>query len=527
MVEQSERTRALLRRLMGVPAGGDLEQLLAPGHVLACLAKDAAHLPQAQLTFSFAVNLLSRLHPVVQELTVVAPESVPSAVLLPRWHADQLAGHIRVLLGELKPPVTWCVEPVARAGASVALIVGDAKVEAEHHVYVGSNGWEAIVSPNSPVPIGPLVNPVGAYAAACIAVGEVWKRLLQRHRHLFGGRPIIPLDRRLDFSCLSYRSDAASENPALAPLSDLGRLTVVGLGAGGGAAAYTLASLPRVRSNLTLVEPDEVNLPNLNRYVFATDDDARSGRLKTDVVADLFHLHGEVAITRFAEPFNVAQQRIHVRDLRRVLAAVHSRQVRRDLQYETPQVLWDGGATEDGEFRVWRIALGRTECMFCKHPPDEGDPEQEEAAQLAALLGFDAKMWLGMLRDNRAFTADEIALLSRRRDDLKLEFDVPKGGERYSDWYSDQCGRLRLPEMDQEIPIPFAPVMAGVLLAGEVIKEAECLESVLPHYYGNTLAGSWMRRVQPQGRAPRAACVRCQSPIFRAQFERRWGVRPE
>jgi len=243
-------------------------------------------------------------------------------------------------------------------------------------------------------------------------------------------------------------------------------------------------------------------------------------------VADLFRHHSGVTTARCPEPFRKVQDSIPVGDLRHVLAAVHSREARRDLQYETPQVLWDAGATEDGEFRIWRIALGRTECMFCKHPVEEGDPERGEAAQLAALLGFSAEMWLEMIRDNRTFTSSEIADLARRRENLQLSFDVPNAGERYSDWYNNQCGRLQLPEKDQEIPIPFAPVMAGVLLAGEVIKEREFPDAVLPHYYGNTLVGSWMRKVRPQARPPKAGCTICQGDAFRSQFERRWGVRP-
>jgi hypothetical protein len=37
-------------------------------------------------------------------------------------------------------------------------------------------------------------------------------------------------------------------------------------------------------------------------------------------------------------------------DYRHVVAAVHSREARRDIQMETPEILWDAGATQDGDF---------------------------------------------------------------------------------------------------------------------------------------------------------------------------------
>ncbi|HXG43488.1 MAG TPA: ThiF family adenylyltransferase [Gemmatimonadales bacterium] len=434
---------------------------------------------------------------------------------------------MRILLEELRPPLTWSLASTLNGGPRTALIVGSANVEAWDCVYVGSDGWEVVLSPDSPVAIGSLVNPIGAYGAACMAVGEVWKRLLTPHVALFPGRPIVPIDRLLRFSCFTYRSDSpGDENPPLPSAIDVGRLTIVGLGAGGGACAFGLASLPELRGNLTTIEPDEVNLSNLNRYVFAAEADARVKRPKTDVVEALFERYHGLTVVKFAAPFSHVVNHLSVADLRHVLAAVHSRQARRELQYETPEVMWDAGATEDGDFRIWRISFGRTECMFCKHPADQGDPERHQAAQLADLLGLDGETWLQKIRDNTPFSAAEVAKLGARRQSLCTTFDLPEEGQRYSDWYPSQCGRLKLPEWDQEIPIPFAPVMAGILLAGEVIKQRHFPSAVLPYYYGNTLVGNWMRKVLPYGRSPKPDCKFCQDPAYAAQFERRWGVRP-
>ena len=513
---QADRTQALLRQLARGEAVTDA--LFAPGRVLIVLARKDAQRPQAQLTFSFAVNLLARLYPVVQQLDVVLPERMPLAAPLPRWTAGTLNEHLSHLLNGLGPPVHWRVHHDPPGLGDCALVVGAGTTVGVPTVFVGSDGWQVAVSPGSPQTVGSSVNPVGAYAAACFGVSEVWKRLLHRHRGLFEGTPILPLDEGLHFSALTYRACPDEPNPALPDALALDRLTVVGLGAGGGAAAFTLATLPRVAGILNLVEPDVVEPSNLNRYVFADAHDADRRRPKTTVARDLFARFPDLTVPKFPIPFGDAVGQLGIADFRYVLAAVHSREARRDIQQETPMVLWDAAA-EEGDFAIWRMILRQTECMWCKHPPDARDPERDKADQLAKLLGFDAATWLRKVRNNEPFAADEVAALRRPSGS---DFDLPAVGQRFGDWDAAQCGRLLFPAVDASVPVPFAPVMAGVFLAGEIIKEHAFPDFVLDSYYWNTMMGRFMRRSVARRRAPREACRLCSDPIYRAQYKRRW-----
>jgi hypothetical protein len=130
------------------------------------------------------------------------------------------------------------------AGGDCALSIG----EADGHTNVptlaiGSDGWEAYFSPGPKgATVGHDENPVGAYAAACIGVSELWKRLLAKHPERFSKVVIRPQLEPLMFSTLTYRS-SPGPNPALPDKIDIGRLTIAGVGAGGGATVYTLASL--------------------------------------------------------------------------------------------------------------------------------------------------------------------------------------------------------------------------------------------------------------------------------------------
>jgi molybdopterin/thiamine biosynthesis adenylyltransferase len=522
---QADRTVALLQRLAGPTSDRrQLPKVLAPGRAAVVLDRAIAGEPQAQLLFSFAVNLLARLYPIVQSLEVVAPP-VAVGTRLPRWAGITVDEHTRNLLVAVNPPVRWTVIERPRGDAECALIVGSVSTRAPATVFVGSDGWLARLSPTAPVPVSADVNPVGAYAAACLGVGEVCKRLLTPHRELFDGTPIIPIEGPLAFSTFNYQADAAGPNPELPATVDLRRLTLVGVGAGGGALAFTLASLPNLRGILRLIEPDEVIDPNLNRYVWADAADALAQREKANVAAALFD--GVPHVRAMADPrsFHDAAPSLVPADYRYVVAAVHSREARRELQLETPMVLWDAGATDHGEFFAWRMTLGKTECMHCKHPPGLGDPERDKAVQLAHLLGLGIETWIGKVRDNEVFHEDEISFIANRAETSAISIDLPRPGQRYSDWEQAQCGKLRLPEVDDEIPFACAPVMAGVLLAGEIIKEHYFPDVVLDSYYWNTLLGRFMTRNQPRRRPPRHDCAFCQDDVYLAQYRRRWQQR--
>ncbi len=519
---QADRTVALLERLAKSAADPrPLLQVLTPGRVAVVLDTVIAGEPQAQLLFSFAVNLLARLYPIVQSLEVVAP---PTAITtrLPRWAGVTVDEHARRLLTALNPPVRWTVVGSLQRGPDCALVVGTAPAPAAATVFVGSEGWLASASPVGPVSVGPGVNPIGAYAAGCLGVGEVCKRLLERHRELFEGVPIIPIEWPLVFSTFTYRTDRAGPNPALPDTVDLRRLTLVGVGAGGGALAFTLASLPDLRGVLRLIEPDEVIDANLNRYVWADAEDVVTQREKAKVAAALFDGFPNLVILADPKPYHDVASSLGPEDYRYVVAAVHSREARRELQLETPMVLWDAGATEHGEFFIWRMILGSMECMHCKHPPGQGDPERDKAVQLAQLLGLDVATWLRKVRDNQAFREEEVVVIAARAAAGGISIELPMPGQRYDDWERLQCGKLRLPEVDEEIPFACAPVMAGVLLAGEVVKEHYFPDAVLDSYYWNTLLGRFMVRNRPYRRRPRPDCSFCWDDVYLAQYRRRW-----
>lgn len=206
----------------------------------------------------------------------------------------------------------------------------------------------------------------------------------------------------------------------------------------------------------------------------------------------------------------------------RIAAAVHSRAARHSIQFETPEVVWDAGATETGEFFVWRVAFGRSPCLACRLSQEREDPERVKALQLASALGLSTEVWYRKIRDNEVFVADDVAAIAPRLQSVGDDVSCPEVGQHFGDWEAQQCGKMRLPDADDEIPIPFAPVLAGVLIAGEVIKEELFPEAVLDSYYWNTLLGRFMVRNQPRRPIRFGDCPVCSKKAFLDQYRCLW-----
>ena len=522
-MSQQKRTIQLLENLSG-RSDLDLAKVLAPGRVGVVLAPEAAATPQGQLLFSFVVNLMARLYPVVQQLDIFTGRDHQLLAPVPRWNGETLSAHLETMLNAICPPVKWCL----RGGSSTVgsetveiLVVGHMRRNGS--VYIGCDGWDVCVSSDNPHRVSSGSNPVSINAAACLGVSEVFKRLLVRHSDLFSDVPVVPLSGDLTFSTLTYKVGEGQFNPPCPEIIELGRLTLVGLGAGGGATAYTLASVSGLRGHINVIEPDEIIEPNLNRYVFADAGDALNERKKSDIVADLLGSRPSISLSTFSKPFSEVVPNLQVEDFQQVSAAVHSRAARREIQYETPRVLWDAAASGDGEFRVWRHIFGQSDCMFCKHPSGEHDPERTKASQLAEALGLSEEILLDKISNNGMFTSGDCEVI-RAHVVGTQEFDLPWPNQRLDDWESGQCGKLHLSVIDHDVPIPFSPVMAGVLIAGEIIKEQVFPKLVLDSYYFNTLLGSFMTRMVPNRRNPRASCEHCADADFQDQYKRRWSL---
>src|SRR5262249_49427426 len=151
------------------------------------------------------------------------------------------------------------------------LSIGSAPNQKLPWTVINSNGWLARVSSGA---LGlprdcSQANPIAAVAAACIGVGEVFKRLValkpERGRLLNG----------LTFSLYSYKTDETSSGP---PLSEVeASLLIVGAGAIGNGIVYLLTRLP-LTGLAWMVDPQEFGNENLGTSILIGPADVEKSK---------------------------------------------------------------------------------------------------------------------------------------------------------------------------------------------------------------------------------------------------------
>jgi len=103
----------------------------------------------------------------------------------------------------------------------------------------------------------------------------------------------------------------------------------------------------------------------------------------------------------------------------------------------------------------------------------------------------------------------------------KYGFTLPSVGERFSDWLMTHCGELVLSATQERFPLPFATVLPGILIAGEVIKERCFPKDVLQNYYSYdmiNLPANGMTEMKPI-----AECIFCSSLAAKEKFAKKYG----
>jgi hypothetical protein len=206
---------------------------------------------EADALLDLAVRLLARVYP---QLAISVP------------------GPVGARLRRLATAINPAIELVESAKAGI--VVGDGEAFADS-VFAGSEGWDALVAAAGHQPTGDSQNPFGAGAAACHAASALFRRIF------------LPdwqdrVDHALRFSVFRGERIAAGEPGPDLPAAFAGEVVLVGAGAIGHGALWALRRLP-AKGTVHVVDPEQVELSNLQRYVLADRSD--EGALKVELAA--------------------------------------------------------------------------------------------------------------------------------------------------------------------------------------------------------------------------------------------------
>jgi hypothetical protein len=323
---------------------------------------------------------------------------------------------------------------------------GGARPDAEI-LYVAADGWTGAVSPNSADVCGldtAHANPFGAYLAACLAAGEVYKRARFRN---YDAQAVA-----MNAWTLTHASTglaAVAEVDPGEPVAELDQV-LAGVGAIGSAFLLALWNCQQVSGIIRAADADlrGIDDTNLNRCVPFLYSDI--GRPKADVAAERLRGHHGLAIKALK-----GRAEGHVGPETHLVSAVDKEVARQSLQDRYPASAIQA-STSGLRLEMLRVdPTTGTACLRCFNPPPD---EKSDSA----------------IRQEVADMDD--ASVAALADDVGVNPQTVRTWGRVGG-----CGHVGAALLDRLRPsdagpaqfsVGFMSVLAGTILAAQAIKDA-------------------------------------------------------
>jgi transcriptional regulator with XRE-family HTH domain len=433
------------------------------------------------------------------------------ARLYPRLAIDEGQDKLADLALAINPEIE-----LTEQDAEITLAIGNAPTEGPA-IFAGCEGWEAQISNKSPRPIGQTTNPFGPSAAACLAAANLF-------RLVFLERGKDTLDSDLTFSTLDLQSRASASPPSTDAVQLGDGNVIVGLGAVGSAAAFTLSRLEDATGTLSLVDPETIELSNLQRYVLTERNDDQ--RPKTALAAAEFaKQHSGLAIVEHAVDWATYANRCGYK-WERVLVALDSARARRAVQASLPR--WIANAwTQPGDLGVSVHPWNAGACLCCLYlPTGTTHSEDKLIAEALGIARPERELQIRQLLYANAPPPLELLQEVAERLDVPLDVVEPFQDRPLRELYSEGiCGgavlpldRVNAPHQQVHVPLAHQSVLAGVLLASRLVA----------HSLGSAQEQTTVTRLdllapitefvtQPAQKDPRGICI-CQDPIYNEAY---------
>lgn len=393
----------------------------------------------------FLVNLLARLYP---RLSLTAPNAT-------RDRLEQLARAIN--------PAIEIVD--GAVPATVTVVIGSVESTPSGALHPRADGWVArLLRTPDPRPWGPA-NPYAAAASAAFAASEIF-------RGVFHDRiKAPPFAGDIHLSLLDFGAETGADRPLAA--AHLGEVAFFGLGAVCNAALWTLARHPGLEADGWLVDHEDIDLSNLQRYLLTVDADVGLPKTKLALRA----LAGtalklkprpetlEIFAGSFPESFKVPT----------VCISVDNIEGRRTAQALLPRLVLNGWTSDGGLGASWHEFDHKAACLACLYQPHGVGLSQTEI--VADALGLErprgAELWiknqppderdLQTIAEHLGFGPDVLAAW-RGKPLSELYTGLVCGAAGV-----DLGGRGRA----EAVPLAHQSAFAGVLLAAELVKRTD------------------------------------------------------
>jgi len=224
-------------------------------------------------------------------------------------------------------------------------------------IAIDGSGWIARVAPANAAqtPLKDAPHPLGALAAACLGVAELFRRSV-------GFEPLVQV-RMLDLLNLGW-TDTPGDAPD--PTRDIGNVLLIGAGAVGSGVAYAVALCDLI-GRFTVIDYDRIKIENFNRSPLC----ARSthNMLKADAVVDALVASGSLAV-----PFHgswddfVRSGQLGAHRAAVWVPVANEGGVRSAVQRNFPPVAVHGSTSVNWSVNYGRHVPDIDDCFLCRFP---------------------------------------------------------------------------------------------------------------------------------------------------------------
>lgn len=434
-----------------------------------------------------AANLLARLYPRI---------------------AIKASGEQKASLRELVSKINPDIEIVDDAPAELTIGVGAMKDGAT--LYPSAAGWVSHLDHGGSRMSG-TANPYAAGAAAAIAVGELFRRVF------------LASEPENDFAISLLNFDNSSGSMEELPSSSLGEVLFVAVGAVGNAALWALSRDQHRTGELTLIDDEELELSNLQRYVLGTNKDISKQKVNLGRRA-LVNTHISVQTSKSTlESF--AQKEGSIR-IPTVCISVDNVASRRAAQALLPRLIINGWTGDKALGASWHVFSLEAACLACLYQPHgEGLSQTEQAAQALGLSPERAALlWVTRI----PLSDDDIAAAAKKLDISREALNAWRG-KSLGDLYTDVvCGAvpISLPVANrvETVPLAHQSALAGILMAAELVKRTSPELSSISQQEPLV---SWDDILRPppgiwtKPRARETGCI-CGDPDYQTIYRTKW-----
>lgn len=457
---------------------------------------------EGRVAIELVVNLLSRLYPQIA-IIAIDPKANPFVKFCIK------------LTKEINPAISISsdIEKVNHC-----IIVGKSTVNVKNPFYIGSKGWICKLNRHKPVESGNSKNPFGAAAAACFGAANVFRSIFQEQ--LPNGSP----DEEINLSLLDYENNGT--NKILGPVR-LEDWYFVGLGAVGNGMIWTLSRIGTLTGRVHIIDHEKVELTNLQRYVLMKQ--MHLGDVKVEV-AKKYIANSRLEVIANATKWSKFLSENGTHKLKHVAVSVDSAEDRIAVQASLPYYIVNGW-TQIGDLGVSRHHFNDDNaCLACLYLPDVKQLNEDEI--IAKSLRWPPSDLMEIRKRLSQNTGVDRDFLIKVANAFKtpLENLLAFEGQPLRVFYQKAiCGGVILNLLPNDnstktlVPMAFQSVLAGIMLAGEIVGYATGLKN------GNIPMKTTINLLRPlapyrnsEGKKHSSGRCICQDPDYLSVFAEKW-----